>query len=484
MTARLVRATVPRAVRGLRPAARLGAPLLAVAAVALALPSPALGHQLVGRLDSPLPLAVYLAGAAMAVGLSFAFVLLRDVRAPAQAEPRYVRAPALLVAGVRAIGLIAWLWIVVQTLIGGSSTASVAPLFLWVYGWVGVAIVSAFVGPVWRWLDPFSTLFDFGAAVARRLGIAGWAPAAYPARLDAWPAAAGLVFFVGLELVYRGNAVGVVLIAYTALTLLGMANFGRDAWRSNGETFSVWFGLLNRMAPFAPAPGDDPRLLVRRSFGAGLVGGEWSTARLVIVAIGVASILFDGLSQTQIWFDLFGFPALPIATLELLAFLGIVIGVAVVVGRFVGIAAVGAGLLPIAMGYLIAHYLTYLLQDGQLLVVALSDPLQLGWDLLGTAFYEPNISWIPPIAIWTVMLVGVVGGHMVGAWSGHVVASSATAGEERRAARIRQIPLAFLMVGLTATTLWSLGQAIVKEPPPAASAHGSILEAPSGAGHG
>ena len=61
-----------------------------------------------------------------------------------------------------------------------------------------------------------------------------------------------------------------------------------------------------------------------------------------------------------------------------------------------------------------------------LLIVALSDPLQLGWDLLGTAFYEPSISWIPPIAVWTLMLVGVVGGHMVGAWSGYVVASEAT----------------------------------------------------------
>ncbi len=442
---------------------------LAAAAAVLALPSPVLGHQLVGRLDSPLPLVVYLAGAAMAVGLSFAFVLLRDVRAPAPAEPRIVRAPAWLVGGFRAIGLIAWLWIVVQTIVGGSSTASVATLFLWVYGWVGVAVLSAFVGPVWQWLDPFSTLFDIGAAVARRLGMAAWAPATYPARLDAWPAAAGMVFFVGLELVYRGNAVGVVLIAYTALTLLGMANFGRDAWRSQAETFTVWFGLLNRMAPFAAAPGDDPGLLVRRPFGAGLVRGDWSTARVVIVAIGVASILFDGLSQTQIWFDVFGFPALPIATLELLAFLGIVIGVALLVARAVGLAAVGAGLLPIAIGYLVAHYLTYLLGDGQLIVVALSDPFQLGWDLLGTAFYEPNLTWIPPVAIWTVMLLGVVGGHMVGAWSGHVVASSATAVEARRAARMRQIPLAFLMVGLTATTLWSLGQAIVKESPPAAT---------------
>ena len=115
---------------------------------------------------------------------------------------------------------------------------------------------------------------------------------------------------------------------------------------------------------------------------------------MVIVAIGVASILFDGLSQTQIWFDVFGFPALPIATLELLVFLGIVIGIAVLVARAVGLAAVGAGLLPIAIGYLVAHYLTYLLGDGQLIVVALSDPFQLGWDLLGTAFTtEPP--WIP-----------------------------------------------------------------------------------------
>ena len=442
--------------------------MLAVAAAVLALPSPVLGHQLVGRLDSPLPLVVYLAGAAMAVALSFAFVLLRDVKPPAPREPRIVRAPGWLVNGLRAIGLVAWLWIVVQTIVGGTSTASVATLFLWVYGWVGVAMLSAFVGPVWRWLDPFSTIYDIGAAVARRLGIAGWAPATYPAWLDAWPAAVGMVFFVGLELVYQGNAVGLVLIAYTALTLLGMANFGRDVWRSNAETFTVWFGLLNRMAPFAPAPGDDPRLLIRRPFGAGLISGDWSTARLVIVTIGVASILFDGLSQTQIWFDIFGFPALPIATLQLLVFLGIVIGIAVVVSRVVGIAAVGAGLLPIAIGYLVAHYLTYLLGDGQLIVVALSDPLQLGWDLLGTAFYEPDLQWIPPVAIWTVMLLGVVGGHMLGAWSGHVVASESTAGDERRAARMRQIPLAFLMVGLTATTLWSLGQAIVKESPPAA----------------
>ena len=435
--------------------------LLTVLAL-LAGPTPALAHGLVGRLESPLPLAVYLAGAAMAVALSFALVILRDVRAPADPLARTVRVPRALVLGLRALGLVGWFWIVAQTIVGGSSDADVSSLFLWVYGWVGLAAISAFVGPVWTWLDPFTTLFDIGAAVLRRLGVAGWEPAPYPAWLGAWTAVAGLAFVVWLELVYRGGGLGVVLIGYTALTLVAMANFGRDTWRAQGETFSVWFGTLNRLAPFGAPGGPGERTVERRLFGSGLLAPGWTRAHVVLVAIGAASILYDGLSQTQIWFDLFGLPSLPLATLLLLGFLALVVGLALAVGRLVGLAAVGAGLVPIAVGYLVAHYLTYLLGDGQRIVVALSDPLQLGWDLFGTAFYEPGTDWIPPALLWTVMLAAVVGGHVLGAWSGHVVAVRDA--PARSDVRLRQVPLAALMVGLTATTLWSLGQTIVKEP--------------------
>ncbi len=433
----------------------------------LGMPSPAFAHGLVGRLESPLPLAVYLAGAAMAVALSFAFVILRDVRAPVDPPTRTVTVPRWIILGLRAIGIVGWLWIVAQAVVGGSSDADVASLFLWVYGWVGLAMLSAFVGPVWSWLDPFATLFDIGAFVLRRLGVDGWEPAPYPARLGAWPAVAGLAFIVWLELVYRGSGIGGVLVGYTAVTLVAMANFGRDAWRDRAETFSVWFGVLNRLAALgAPRDGDgdgdgDGRTVTRRPFASGLLEPGWTAAHLVLVAIGAASILFDGLSQTQVWDDLVGVPSLPIATVELLAFVGLVVGLTLAVGRLVGIAAVGAGLVPIAVGYLVAHYLTYLLGDGQRIVVAISDPLQLGWNLFGTAFYEPGTDWIPPAALWTIMLAAVVGGHVLGAWSGHIVAVRDA--PSRRAIRRRQLPLAALMVGLTATTLWSLGQAVVKE---------------------
>jgi hypothetical protein len=447
--------------------------LLLAVVLLLAAPSPALGHNLSGRLESPLPLAVYLAGAAMAVALSFAFVILRDVRAPDDPPARTVPVPRPVVLGLRAIGLLGWVWIVAQMIVGGSSDADVATLFLWVYGWVGVSALSAFVGPVWTWLDPFATLFDLGAGLLRRLGVEGWTQVPYPARLGAWPAVGGLAFIVWLELVYRGGGLGVVLVAYTALTLLAMANFGRDAWQEQGETFSVWFGTLNLLAPLgAPLRPGEPEVF-RRPFASGLLGPGWTRAHLVLVAVGTASILYDGLSQTKIWFDLFGLPSLPIASLELFAFLAIVVGLALAVSRLVGVAAVGAGLVPIAVGYLVAHYLTYLLGDGQRIVVAISDPLQLGWDLFGTAFYEPGTDWIPPALLWTVMLAAVVGGHILGAWSGHVVAVRDAPG--RTDVRLRQIPLAALMVGLTATTLWSLGQTIVKEPTTQAAS--TIVEA-------
>ena len=224
-----------------------------VAGLALAGPATALAHTLSNTYQSRLPLIVYLAGAAIAVGLSFAFILVSDVRAdpPVLAAGRLPPRPLRLL--LRGIGLLGWLWIVAQGIAGGSGVGDVTTLFLWVYGWVGLALLSAFVGPVWHWLDPFTTLHDLGAAALRRLGVQSWATADYPAGLGRWPAVVGLVFFVWLELV--GNTGGprslfIVLIGYTAFTLAMMAQFGRDAWRRDGETFSVWFRLLGRLAPF------------------------------------------------------------------------------------------------------------------------------------------------------------------------------------------------------------------------------------------
>jgi hypothetical protein len=99
-----------------------------------------------------------------------------------------------------------------------------------------------------------------------------------------------------------------------------------------------------------------------------------------------------------------------------------------------------------------------------------SDPFQQGWDLFGTAFFEPVSSFLVPGVVWAVQLGAVVGGHMLGAVAGHLAAVEgrpvdAIPAAQLRAVRLRQLPLAVLMVGLTMATLWSLGQALVVAPP-------------------
>jgi hypothetical protein len=445
---------------------RIAAAIAGALGLALLLPSTAAAHALNATYESRLPLAVYLVGAATTVALSFVFVIVRDVRAAApSAGGGGSLPPAPLRIGLRTVGLIGWAWIIAQGIAGGSSDASVATLFLWVYSWVGVAIVSAVVGPIWQFLDPFSTLHDLGAWVLQRAGLAGWEPAAYPSRLGRWAAVAAFAVFVWLELVALAgpSTLFVVVVGYSAFTLAMMAQFGRDTWRSHGEAFTVWFRLLGRLAAFALV--DEDGRVRRRPPASGILEPGWTRADVTLVALGVGSILFDGLSQTQIFFDLFGAPGMIVKTLLLAAFLGIIVVAAFAVTRTVGLAATGAGLLPIALGYLIAHYLTYLLIDGQRIVIAISDPLQKGWNLFGTAFYAPSGAWLPPGLIWTLQLAAVVGGHMLGAWGGHVVAAeSAAPGLGTRALRVLQLPLAVVMVGLTTLTLWSLGQAIVVNP--------------------
>jgi hypothetical protein len=448
--------------------ARLAGALGLAVGLLATLPAAVAAHTLNATYTSRLPLAVYLVGAATTVALSFVFVIVRDVRAaPPVLDDGGTLPPAWLRYLLRAVGLMGWAWIILQGIAGGSSDANVATLFLWIYGWVGIAILNAVIGPVWHFLDPFATRHDLGAALLRALHIEGWPAADYPAALGRWPAVVGLAFFVWLELVIQAGpaTLFIVLVGYTAFTLAMMAQFGRDEWRSQGETFTVWFRLLGRLAWFRLV--DEEGRVRRRTFGSGLLEPGWTPADVTLVALGVSSIIFDGLSQTEPFFNLFGAPGIAERTVLLFGFVGIVVLMAFAVGWTVGLGAIGAGLLPIALGYLVAHYLTYLLINGQYIVVAVSDPLQKGSDLFGTAFYAPTGAWLPPGFVWTFQLAAVVGGHMLGAWGGHVVAvADAPAGLRRTALRNRQVPLAVVMVSLTTLTLWSLGQAIVVSPPP------------------
>ena len=311
-----------------------------------------------------------------------------------------------------------------RAIAGGDSDAAVATLFLWVYGWVGRRHrCPRCVGPVWQWLDPFATLHDLGAGLLRRLGVRGWATRRAARRaLGRWPAVVGFVFFVWLELVRVGRAAGPCpssLVGYTALTLAMMAQFGRDAWRPRARRSRSGSGLLGPPRARSPLdPTSDGRRPAAGRSRAGLLEPGWTCRRR---RAGRARRRLDPLRRpvadrrpgSTSSAHPASCPRRPPARLP---------GdhrrrgargrPARRLGRDRRRAAADRGRLP-----------RRALPDVPARSTAsgssspISDPLQHGWDLFGTAFFVPT-PWLPPGLVWTIQLAAVVGGHMLGAWAG------------------------------------------------------------------
>jgi hypothetical protein len=232
---------------------------LAVAACLIATPADA--HGFGQRYELPVPLSLYLLGAAAAVALSFAVFALFVRHTPAARVGkgydllsipigRAIAHPAVILA-LRAAVLGLFIVTVLAGLIGAPNPyRNIAPTLVWIVWWVGLAYVQAFLGDLWRLINPWRTVYDGANWLYRQLG---WESELslrlpYPSWLGAWPACLLLLGFSWIELI-SPNAAEPALIArlavgYSILTWAGMLAFGRDAWLQHGEVFSLVFGTL------------------------------------------------------------------------------------------------------------------------------------------------------------------------------------------------------------------------------------------------
>ena len=77
-------------------------------------------------------------------------------------------------------------------------------------------------------------------------------------------------------------------------------------------------------------------------------------------------------------------------------------------------------IVPIVIGYVIAHYLTYLLEVGEQTIVYMSDPFSTGSNWFGTADWPVSYFFsFHPTALATIKVLAVVVGHVVGVIAAH-----------------------------------------------------------------
>jgi len=484
-----------------RPAFTFAAAVASVCSLAV----PAHAHGFGQRYDLPLPLSLYLFGTAAAVVLSFVIVGLFARHVPgAGGYPRIdLLARPLGRQIARALGTLLKLFsigLLVLTVIAGfygsqNPYQNIAPTLVWIVWWVGLAVFSAFFGDLWVLINPWRALFDWADRLYRTGGGRGlglrWP---YPEALAVWPAFALLLAVSWTELVFPSPAVPAniasLVLFYSLLTWTGMAAFGSEAWVRHGEVFSVFFGVFARFAPTEPSIHDRSGEygLALRPFGAGLLANEQaSTSMVAFVLLVLSTVLYDGLLSTPEWAEverqLLGvlpglgeFESIIVRTIGLVAFWALFFGAYVVVSAVMSKVAAfhspwaiarnfAFTLVPIAIAYHLAHYLVYLLTQGQYIVPLASDPFGYGWNLFGTAGYRVDIAVVGGRFAWYAAVTSIVLGHIAAVYLADVRAHQIL--EKRSAALRSQVPLTALMVVYTFVSLSILAEPIVERRVPA-----------------
>ncbi|BBY20920.1 hypothetical protein [Mycobacterium stomatepiae] len=443
-----------------------------------------LAHGLGGSSDLPVPYAFAMVGAAWALTFTFALVAFAwrrprfDPDAPGHPLPAWVttlvdaRATRWTVAGV---ALAFAVWVVLAGVFGPQTQVNGLLGTFYVLLWVGPVALSLAFGPVWRVISPIRTVYLLlRRVVPERLSRARLR---YPQSWGYRPGAVGLFAFVWLELASPNSAslpwVRGWLLVYTVV-LLGGAWLCGQGWLARAYPFGVYSMAVSRLSPF------------RRSTATGqiVIGNPFDhlpslpvrPGVVVMLAVLLGSTAFDSYSSSPTWRNFadevsrsaHNVPST--LTSSVLRTAGLVVFITVVALSF-SLAARATGgvdreqrralpgqlahsLIPIVVGYIFAHYLSYLVERGQQAVIALADPFGRGWNLLGLAHFHVAyvLSQHPPV-LAGIKVACVVIGHTVAVIAAHDRALRLLpAGHQLTG----QLTMMLVMVGYTFTGLYLL----------------------------
>lgn len=428
-----------------------------------------LAHGVGSREDLPLSLPLVLIGAGAALVVSFLAlaVLWREPRLDKHdrglllppwmqrvLDSRWLR------GFLRAVGMVLTSYVVLAAVAGRDDALNPTPGVVYVLLWIGVPLLSVVLGPVWRLVNPLRTVHYLISRLLRvspRRGVL-----LLPARVGYWPAAASLLAFVWLELVAADRATLPVLRTffafYAAVHLIGAACFG-SRWFDRADGFEVYSTLAGRLSPFGRRR--DGRLALRNPL-VGLASTRPAAGLYAVVGVLLGSTAYDSLSNAPWWVSRVQSSAIAPRLLETA---GLTAAVAVVTAAFAGAAALSGRvalapscdtrstggefahtIVPIVVGYVIAHYWTVLVLVGQATVVQLSDPLGTGANWLGTADRGVDATLARPGFVAGLQVSAIVIGHVLAVVLAH---ERAVRLYPARRAAAGQVPLMVLMLMYT-----------------------------------
>ena len=425
-------------------------------------------HGIASRHDLPLPFSYVVVGAAAALAVSFVVLLLawrrpRFPRVGGVDLPRVTRLVDSPVTRAVAQGLVllTYAWAAMALFLGQDLLTNPVFGFVYVWVWVGLVPTSLLLGQFWRATNPLRTVHRLLCALARTDPDEGLAR--LPRRLGVWPAALGLFGFAWLELVQPERTTLPVLrvwaLGWFVLLVLGAIVFGQR-WIGAADPFEVYARTVAQLSPWRRV-GDGIRFVNPL---AGLTAWRPPPGAVGVVAALLGSTAFDSFANTSWWIETVqssDVPSVVWGTGGLLAMILVVLvsfGLAAAwMGRDGDRSAeeyprlLAGSVVPIVIGYAVAHYLTLLVSEGQRTAILWSDPLGRGWDVFGTTGRAVDNSLFGhPTAIAVVQAAAIVLGHVVGIVSAH---EKAVALLPERAALRGQLPMLVVMVGYTCAGL-------------------------------
>lgn len=333
---------------------------------------------------------------------------------------------------VRALGLVVTAYAGWAALVGEDAPANPALGVFYIYLWVGLVPLSLLFGNVWPLLSPMRTLHLTLSRLHKTPPERG--VASYPSWLGYWPAALALFTLVWTELVNpNAEYVSTVVtwwLLYVAVMLVGSTVFG-DRFLTYADPFEAWFGLVAKLSPWGRRQDAEGRSrVVMRNPLVSLDTVDPVPGLVALVAVLLGSTAFDSFSRATFWIKWTATSEALNPTLrDTLVLLGFVMFVGV---TFTAASVLGTGLprtqrrelprllahslVPIGVGYVLAHYLTLLVESGQAYLIFLSDPL-----VTGEANYLGTADWtvIYPLSVRPTLLATLKVGFVL---AGHILA--------------------------------------------------------------